>query len=42
MANRGGGHMVFGIADQVKGKEQAYVGVPKEVIEKICIETLSK
>lgn len=34
MANGGGGHTVFGIADQVKGKAQAYIGVPKEVIEK--------
>jgi ATP-dependent DNA helicase RecG len=31
MANGGGGTVVFGIADQVKGRQQAVLGVPLEI-----------
>jgi len=31
MANGGGGTVVFGVADQVKGREQAILGMPMEI-----------
>ena len=31
MANGGGGTVVFGVADQVKGREQAIIGMPMEI-----------
>ncbi|MDO8946201.1 MAG: putative DNA binding domain-containing protein, partial [Desulfocapsaceae bacterium] len=31
MANGGGGTVVFGVADQVKGRKQAIIGMPMEI-----------
>ena len=31
MANGGGGTVVFGVADQVKGQQQAVLGIPLEI-----------
>lgn len=37
MANGGGGTVVFGIKDKIKGRSNAIIGVPPHIDAKICV-----